>query len=133
MQSLGFCVGSDRYTANLRANDQWTILDVFGAVVGEIELPANPDATRTIAAMRERIITERGSRFDVGTPETLNLDLREDAGVDLRENEERRKRRTHVDTVRASKDRFYVVLSDGSEVPWEGWGSELAELTKGRA
>jgi hypothetical protein len=42
--------------------------------------------------------------------------------------DENRKNRVHVDTVRGHKDKFFVVLSDGSEMTWEMWVASKAKI-----
>lgn len=128
---LGFCVGSDRYTAvsgqDAPAGDvAWTVVDAVGAKVCEAALPADPDPVAAIRALVPLVEAVRPRRFDVGSPDTMNLDLRDPARRDWDDPARTPSDRVVVRTVRSTKDSFSVELSDGSSVSWDLWVSSKA-------
>lgn len=118
---LGFCSGSDRYYAVGVKPGHWAIHNALGAHVIDVSAPVRP-TDQQADVIRAALEAVRPARFDVGDPETMNLDLR-DGG---------RESRVHVLGVSGNeKSGYSVELSDGSFVPWDVWNREVRERVNG--
>lgn len=129
--TLGFCIGSDRYTALGGEPGQgdevaWVVVDAVGETVCEASLAPEPDPVTVIRALVPKVEAVRPRRFDVGSPDTMNLDLRDPARRDWDDPARTAADRVVVRTVRSMKDSFTVELSDGSAVSWDLWVSSKA-------